>query len=378
MKICHTITTIDKNHGGTSTYMQMLSRGLADYSNVIISAIKTKNPLIIDDRVSLILKNTSYPHIEGYSRDLKQFLSKVNCDIFHGNGIWQFPVHYMCLAAQKRKIPYVISLHGMLEPFALKHSIIRKKIALLLYQFNDIARANCIHATAMKEAINIRNLGFKNPIAIIPNCIDINEYSFIKKKKGKEKKTLLFFSRIHPIKGIELLIDAWERVELKYRNNWIVKIAGNGEEKYINYLHKYILKKKLDKSIFLIGPKFGQEKKETFQNADLFILPSYSENFGIVVAEALASAIPVITTKNAPWEDLYDYSCGWWVDSNIEQIAQAIQSGITLTDNERQNMGNIGRQLIIDKYSLENITNKMLELYNWLIKNGNKPDFILE
>ncbi len=118
------------------------------------------------------------------------------------------------------------------------------------------------------------------------------------------QKTLLFLSRIHHKKGIELLLEAWQRIGKQLRSNWKINIAGNGESNYINNINQLITKKNLVGEIEIIGPKFGEDKIRTYRQADLFVLPTYSENFGIVVAEALAYGIPVITTKGTPWEEL--------------------------------------------------------------------------
>lgn len=376
MKICHTITTIDKYEGGTSTYLQSLANELVKYSQVSIATLHSPNPLTFDDRISISESASLSCGFQGYSRLLKKNLSEIDIELFHGNGLWQYPVHAMSEIAYKRKIPYIISPHGMIEPWALKAGKWKKKLAMALFQRKDLKNAFCIHATAQSEADNIRNLGFTNPIAVIPNGIDVSEFPIKNSQFKKGKRTILFLSRIHQKKGIEILIKAWGKLDKTLRQNWQVEIAGNGEESYIASLQKLIDNKALSNEIRIIGPKFGTDKLKTYHRADIFVLPTYSENFGIVVAEALACGIPVITTNGTPWEELNMYNAGWWIDIGVDFLLQTLQKAMSISDFERKLMGQNGRKLIEDNYSIESVTKQMIELYDWVLGKTLKPSFV--
>jgi glycosyltransferase involved in cell wall biosynthesis len=376
LKILHTISSIDKNSGGTSTYLQLLANELAKHISLEVATMQTDNPLSLANGVKLFFANQSARGFPGNSKDLKQYLNKIEANIFHGNGMWQYPVHAMAKSAQKRNIPYIISPHGMLEPWALNTGKWKKKLALVLFQRKDLENAVCVHATARSEAENIRQLGFKNPIAVIPNGIDIKEFPLKNGKRKKEKQTILFLSRIHPKKGIELLIEAWQKLDETVKVNWQIEIAGNGDSSYIESLQRIITAKDLEKEIRIIGPQFGEAKLKAYQQADLFVLPTYSENFGIVVAEALACGVPVITTKGAPWEELNTWKAGWWIDIGVESLTKALKQAMQLNDTERQQMGMNGRILVEENYSIESVAQKMIELYHWILKDGEKPEFV--
>jgi len=266
----------------------------------------------------------------------------------------------------------------MLEPWSLLQGKFKKQLALKLYQYTDLAKAACIHATSPMEAESIRNLGFKNPIAVIPNGIDISEFSLKPQIAKKEKQTLLFLSRIHPKKGIELLVEAWQQLDKTLRQNWQVEIAGNGDERYIALLQKLIDVKGLTNQIKIIGPQFGEAKLAAYHRADLFVLPTHSENFGVVIAEALASGIPVITTKGTPWEELNTCNAGWWIDIGVQPLVEALQEALQLPEEQRIQMGLNGRKLVEEKYSIEAVAQQMVELYKWILNQGEKPDFIYE
>ena len=376
MKVCQVISSIDKNSGGTSTYLQLLSHQLVNYIQLEIVTIKSDHPLGLDRKAKIYFAKQSLSFLNTISWKLKTYLFQIDADLYHGNGLWQYPVYAMCKVAKKRNTPYIISPHGMLEPWALNTRKWKKKLAFLIYQYNDIANASCIHATAQMEAENIRKLGFKNPIAVIPNGIDLSEFPFPIAKQPKEKRTLLFLSRIHPKKGIELLIEAWLKIDEAIRQKWQLEIAGNGTATYLASLQKLILSHSLEKEISIIGPQFGADKLSTYHRADLFVLPTYSENFGIVVAEALACGVPVITTKGTPWEELNSRNAGWWIDIGVELLIETLQQALTLSDFERENMGQNGRKLIEENYTIEAISEKMIDLYNYVLYKTKCPEFV--
>lgn len=382
MKIVHIVSSIDISTGGPALSVTSLINGMLKNSLINIELVcnRSKNPIneeFINDNGGISFVNSK---AFGFPSYLKSINNNGGIDLLHGHGLWQLPVHKMARFARKNKIPHVITPRGMMEPWSLNQRKIKKKIAFKAFQEKDLKSAACIHATATTEAENIRNLGYKNPIAVIPNGIDLNNYNKIHSDysdKSKNKKTLLFLSRIHPKKGIELLIEAWSNINLKLKENWVVEIAGNGDPDYIEDLRKLILNKGLKDQIKLIGPQFGHAKLEAYSKADIFVLPTYSENFGIVVAEALASGVPVITTKGAPWKDLVQKDCGWWIDVGVEPLKVTLEWALKKSPGRLAEMGKNGRDLVQRKYSIEAVSLQMIELYEWILGKGDQPDFVM-
>ena len=184
-------------------------------------------------------------------------------------------------------------------------------------------------------------------------------------------------SRIHPKKGIENLIQAWSELDHFEKKNWKIKIIGNGEPKYIQKLKKEIINKNLCEIIKILPPEFCNEKKMAiFRNADVFVLPTFSENFGIVIAEALASYTPVITTKGTPWEDLNKKNCGWWIEIGVDPLKNALKDMLSKDSVMLNKMGKNARKLVEEKYSIDVIANNTMKMYKWIINQENKPDFI--
>ncbi|HEY9113226.1 MAG TPA: glycosyltransferase [Bacteroidales bacterium] len=375
MKIIHIIPSIDLTCGGPSKSVSDLAINQANQGiDVTIFTKASENPYLRESpnpNLHLVFVNNS-----SFKQALLKILDYEKIDLLHGHGLWEMPVHIMGQLAKRRNIPTIITPRGMLEPWALNASKWKKKLALYLYQRKDLANVNCIHVTAQMEANNIRKLGFSKPIAVIPNGIDIKEFNYSTGKLIKENKTILFLSRIHPKKGIEILIDAWSLIDEKFRKNWQIKIAGNGEEKYVTYLQNLIIEKELVGEVSIIGPQFGSAKLAAYNQADLFVLPTYSENFGVVVAEALACGIPAITTKGAPWEDLELYNAGWWIESGVQPLVETLKIAMKLSESEREQMGLNGKKLIKENYSIHSVASQMIELYKWILIKKEKPEFI--
>ena len=369
MKINHTIASIDKSTGGPARSVTHLMNKILEISNNIsldLTTLSSETPII--DSFNKVNSNIYF-----FQKKIK---FDNTYDLYHAQGIWEKPMHDMVIEARKRKKPYFITIRGMLEPWSLKQSKFKKKVALKLYQFKDLKGAACLHATAYMEVKSIRGLGLKNPIAMIPNGVNIDEFSEDTPVKASKTKKMLFLSRIHPKKGVENLIESWLQLDVKIKKKWVVEIVGNGDSKYIDSLKELIIAKKLDKHFFILPPVFGDEKIKLFRDASLFVLPTFSENFGIVIAEALASYTPVITTKGAPWKDLEDHNCGWWIDIGVEPLKIALEEAMSKSPEELLVMGRNGRVLIKENYSMESVAKQMIELYSWVLTKKNKPNFI--
>lgn len=378
MKIAHFVSSIDISTGGPARSVTHLIKSLLNLnSNYTISLFTVKS------NYPIILKFNTNKGSVIFSKKKSSFLNKIFTDselegykMFHIHGIWQ-PITYQIVKnAINNNIPYIITPRGMLEPWSLLQGRFKKKLVLKLFQLKHLKNSSCIHATAFSEVESIKNLGIKKPIALIPNGINLNEFPNVIPIKEKVSRKILFLSRIHVKKGIENLIEAWRLIEDNLKKDWIIEIVGNGEKEYTNELKERIISVNLENSITVKDPVFGDEKLRLFREASLFVLPTYSENFGIVIAEALASYTPVITTKGAPWRDLETYKCGWWIDIGVEPLKKALEKAITEEDEGMLNMSKNGRVLVEEKYSMKSVALKMSELYQWILTNKNKPKFI--
>ena len=384
MKILMTISSISPESGGPAKSVTGLSQGLATRGvSVSLFTIGTADNLIIDPRaglpyqLSLQLPESSIFRggrtIGRMADDLKKTLGEGGEAIIHNHGIW-LPVNRLASRfARNNRVPLVISTRGMLEPWAMEFKKRKKRFAWELYQKRDLNTAVVIHATAVQEAENLRRLGLRQPIAVIPNGVDEPPSGAVEKPSDRER-TILFLGRIHPIKGLVNLVEAWNRVRPE---GWRVRIAGPDEGGHQGEIRERVGRYRLDEQFEFLGPVYDEKKWDLYAAADLFVLPSFSENFGIVVAEALASGVPAITTRGTPWKELVAHNCGWWVEPGIEPLAAALHEAVSLSDATRRDMGERGRALIKNGYSWSRIASDMSAVYGWILGGGSPPACVM-
>lgn len=294
-------------------------------------------------------------------------------DIVHDHGVWLPANHAVAMAAHQRRIPRVVSTRGMLEPWARRHHRLRKLAAWALYQHRDLKQAALLHATAESEAVNLRAAGLRAPIAIVPNGVDIPERAAVMRDHAPRRRAL-FLSRVHSKKGLPMLLDAWAEVQPQ---GWDLQIVGPDEGGHRADLEAQALRLGLTGVLFK-GAVSDVEKWDLYRAADLFVLPTYSENFGVVVAEALAAGVPVLTTTGAPWRDLVDHSCGWWVEPNTRSIVDALRGAVALPVRTRAEMGLRGRRHVAATYGWDGIAERMTEAYEWVLgRRASPPDTLL-
>lgn len=288
-------------------------------------------------------------------------------EVVHIHALWDPWLMRAFLWAKLHKVPVVWSPHGMLTPWALSQRSVKKWLALVIYQWWGLRGAALLHVTAPSEVEDMRRLRLSNAITQIPLGGEIVDG---RGHKPKQKvHTALFVSRVHPKKGLFNLVEAWGRVRPA---GWRLVIAGPSDGQHAAEVIARARALGLGEDcVRYVGPVYGEAKRRLYKEADLFVLPTYSENFGVVVLEALASRCPVITTKGAPWEELESHRCGWWIDIGVEPLVEALREAVTLTDAERAGMGENGCALVCARYSWEAVGSALEAAYQ-AIRDGKK------
>lgn len=280
--------------------------------------------------------------------------------VVHDHGVWLPWNHTVAQVTRRHLISRVVSPRGMLEPWAMSYRSWKKKVAWHTYQRADLESACLLHATAQSEASHLRAYGLTAPIVVAPNGVDVSTEPLAPHEDGRAPKTALFLSRLHPKKGLLDLVEAWRRLRPPH---WRLRIVGPDEGGHQREVLAAVVAAGLRDVIDFKDQVAGDAKWRHYRESDLFVLPSYSENFGIVVAEALRAGLPVITTQATPWSELASDGCGWWIATGVDSLEVALRQALTLTSEERRAMGQAGRRLVERRYTWPAVAEIMMENY---------------
>lgn len=393
MRIVHLAALVGRMSGGVG----QVALGLCKAQNSLgmdatIWSLDSKQDiqhLVADHELSGRIKtwSTIGPRIIGYSPELeRQALSRVgrDVDILHQHSIWMANSRVTNRWRATFGRPTVVAPHGTLEEYALRRSAWKKWLASLWYEAKNLRLASCLHTASKAGGMSLRNYGLRNPIAVIPNGIpdtwirsfgDADRFCD-RHSVPPDKRLLLFLSRLHPIKGLPILFEAMALIRQQLAD-WYLVIAGPDEMGHRRELQLLSERLGIPDLIQFVGPLFGSEKRDALAATDVFILPTHSEDFAIIIVEALGAGVPVLTTRGAPWEELCDHRCGWWVDVSTSAIRDALLDAIQRPKDELVEMGQRGKTLVARKYTWSQVARKSLMLYEWLLGVGDRPDFVI-
>lgn len=364
MRVVHYIPSIDRASGGVGSYMQLLAKELGRLVELHVVTHASANMLQMDSATLHCV--AAWKHPRRMRHEWNEVLDAVRPQVVHVNCCWLPGSALAQRWAQQRGFKVVLSPHGMLEPWIVKRRYLTRKLpAILLFQKAAVQRADLIHATAESEKENLLRLGWNRRIGIVPNGVDVEAIRM--RTSWKRTNTILFLSRIHPKKGINFLIEALARLSKEGENSIRCMIAGEGEASYIEELKQLAASLGVADRVEFPGGVYGEEKWRLYRETDLFVLPTHSENFGIVVAEALASGTPVVTTQGTPWQELSSHRCGWWTEIGTEPTTAALRDFLSLSEAELEAMGRRGRRLVEEQYSTQRVAKDMFALYRDLI-----------
>ena len=396
ISILQCVSDLNFSSGGPSKTVTSLSSNLSKINlGVDICTQINKDKKLL--KIQNLHKNISLINIEqenGFS--FKPLINQVllerlisenrskKISLLHDNGIWLPFNNTIATFSRISSIPLVISPHGMLEPWSLKFNFLKKKLAWYIYQRKALKSASVLHATSIMEAQNLDKLKLSLPIAVIPNGIEkptkkelLDKYDLANLGiKINHEKIFLYLGRIHPKKGLLNMLKAWND---SFKNNISCKliIAGFPELNYLNELKDYVKKNKLTKNVIFLGPVEGKDLVTLYRNAYFFVLPTFSENFGMVVAEALSYGIPVITTTGTPWKTLEEFKCGWIVEPKINALKKVLSDAYLLNKNEYELMSKNAINLS-KAFDWEKIAQKFFNLYLWVLgETSSKPSNII-
>lgn len=376
MRLIHVVPHIDQEAAGPSYSVPRLCQALAKQGHTVELSCLAARAIIPGVQLDIhrewpVMRRFAISTSHAHALGKKAW----DVDVVHNHSLWSM-VNVACgWMVPGKSAKLVTSPRGTLSKWALSRNQKIKKVLWPL-QERALSRADLLHATSHVEYEEIRAAGFRAPVALIPNGIDLPVLPDNPITDARKRRTLLFLSRIHPTKGIDRLLQAWANLEARFPH-WCLRIAGPGDAAHVAEVKDLARRLQLARVSFP-GPLYGDEKSREYFQASLFVLPTYSENFVMVVAEALAHGCPAVVSRGAPWSGLQSEECGWWVSNEVTALTAALADAMSRPDNELGNMGIRGRNWMAREYGWDSIAERMSASYGWLLKRGDQPEWILK
>lgn len=360
MKVFLSATSLAPRYGGPAYSVSRLALALAGAGTQV--GLWSPDGSVMD--TPLLAGDASLARLKGTAADaLRQFQP----NIVHDNGLWLGHNHRLACVCKKLGLPRLVSTRGMLEPWARRHKKWKKDIAWLAYQRRDIRTANALHATAEQEAENLARMHLDVPVHMIPNGVDIPA---LRSVPPGALRTALFIGRLYPVKGLPNLIEAWSRVRPV---GWRLVLVGPDEAGHRAELEALIARHDLGDVIQFTGPLQGAAKESALFGADLFVLPTHSESFGMAIAEALAHGVPVLTTMGAPWPALTQQAMGWRTPISVDGLAGGLAQATTADGSVLRAMGAKGRAFVTAGLSWDRVAGQFLATYATIVAKSTAP-----
>ena len=370
--------------------VRSLSRFLENEHGIQVDVISVEDEFSTEDRagwgdLSVHLVALKYAKFR-YAPELSRQLSSLTPDLVHTHGIWT----YLSIATVRwsksndcvTRRPYLVSTHGMLDPWALHNSRWKKIIAAVVFERRHLENAACIHAVNQAEAAAIREFGLRNPICIIPNGVEVHVRNTADRMQPwmantvGDRKVLLYLGRLHPKKGLPILLRGWNGASKRDRG-WVLVIAGWDQVGHRRELEQLARELKITGSVQFAGPLFGEAREAAYQNADAFVLPSLSEGQPLVVLEAWSHALPVLMTPECNLPEGFANRAAIRMNTTVEGAAEGLGKLFALDKPALQEMGYRGRDLVIRNFSWSQIASRMFVVYKWLLGRSPAPDCVL-
>ncbi|MDK2971319.1 MAG: hypothetical protein PWP23_1074 [Candidatus Sumerlaeota bacterium] len=386
LPVLHVVASINRLTGGPAVSVPELASALRrqEVAPVILALdLPGQGPAANPPGVPIHLVAPGAFSLRGFSPALCRAMRPL-CTrpvrLVHNHGLWMGPNVEARRLAGKRRVPLVISPRGMVEQWSLGHHGARKRLAWLLYEKSNFTHAAAFHATSAGEARSIRRLGFRQPIAVIPNGVRLPDVGAQSDRRLLEKRfpalagkrVVLFLSRLHPKKGVAELLAVWSRLA-EAHSSWHLLVAGTGAREFGERLESQAAPLIDAGRVTFAGHLDGAAKVAALEHAELFVLPSYSENFGMAVAEALAHGLPCIVTTATPWSSVAESGAGWCIETGEAPLEEALQEALREPGESLHERGARGRDLVAREYGWDAAAREMAMFYRWILGEGPEP-----
>ncbi|MCP4934412.1 MAG: glycosyltransferase, partial [bacterium] len=322
-----------------------------------------------------------------YSIPLMQYLKRhcADFDILHIHGLYRFPPTYAAYVARKQGIPYIIRPHGSLDPYLYKRStrgsVLLKRFYERIFDLPNLNAASAIHFTTEEERKRVAFLGLRAPSFVIPNGLDWSHFECLPARGGfrtelglGNEPLVLFLGRLHPVKGLDILVPAFAQVHQYYPEAKLV-LVGPDNDNYGEKVKAWVDEHRLKESTFFVDTLDGAEVLDAYVDADVFALPSYTENFGMTVVEAMACKLPVVISDQVKiYNEVVESGGGLVTHCDVDKVAKAIIE--LLGDSvRRKTMGSAGRSYVEAHFTWPSIVQGLMREYEVIIaRNQQRGD----
>lgn len=372
MRLTQVVPSLEDQYGGPSRSVLALSQGFAAIGEPteLLTTHPETEEVMLDGNLTVRAFRRQW-HRVCTSAGLRRHLRDVATDVIHYHSLWLRPLHYAHLAAQKQQIPLVISPRGMMNPWAWEHHGWRKQVALRLIHPGAFAETAGWHATSEEEANDIRGLGFKQPICVAPNGVTApteeerrvaNEYWAKACPDVGQKPIAVFYSRFHRKKRVLELIDTWLA---SAPADWVLLMVGIPEDYSVRDLERYVTRASGAGRVRIHN---GMRRPAPYGVGSIFLLPSHSENFGLVIAEAMAWGLPVLVTDTTPWTSVNAENVGWCV--SWQDYPQRLRDALTESADSRTSRGTRAREWVLREFSWTKSAGLLRDFYQTLPAKG--------
>ena len=387
MKVLHVIPSVSPLRGGPSVMLRTMARGLVQAGVTVDVATTDDNGPGRLDVVSckaVIEDGVTYRYFPRqtkfytFSWPLTRWLAEhvKDYDVIHIHALFSYAAVPAALLAKRFKVPYIVRPLGVLNRWGMQNRRVwLKKLSFRLIDSRILAGAAAIHYTSEQEMLEAVELGVKQNYAIIPNAVDIPEY-VMSMPQGQFRTVhpeltgrflILFLSRLDPKKGLDILLPAFDRLRKRYPEAYLI-VAGNGESEFIAQQKRLAEKLGIGAHILWTGFLNNEQKWFVLRDADVFVLPSYSENFGIAVVEAMAIGLPVIVSNRvAIHREVANANAGLVVGCTIDQLSEALSRIIALHGTDKT-LGRNGLDTVHKKFRTTEVIRELTSLYNKFCK----------
>ena len=388
MKIAHLYPFLGRDKGGIAACLPPMLSALAE-QNVECQLFSQRWPG--DGELDFTSSEAPFEIVRapvadrsgfGFSPALREAARASEGELFHSHGLWMYSDYLAFASAHRQGKPHVISPHGMLEPWALANSALKKSAMRRLFQDRALRGARCLHALCEAERQVMRALGLRNPIAVVPNGVNLEEFAHLPDAGAlaeqfpvvKNRRVLLFMARLHPKKGLLPLLEAWRAcADSATASDWLLVIAGPDEAGHRAVLETAVARLALEKRVLFTGMLDGPLKRAALARADAFVLPSFSEGFSIAVLEAMASRLPVVLTPECHFPDALAHGAALEAAPQVKALEQQLSVLLEMSEAQRAQMGARGHQLVARDYSWQRVASDLKSLYQWCIHGGDAP-----